>query len=93
MPASQATFQPYNGWANYETWCVNLWLTNTAEAYTATQKLLAHATDEGRAAQALRAYFENKNPLLRTPSVYADLLNAALQRVEWAEVVEALQDN
>ena len=23
----------YNGWKNYETWCVNLWLTNDATTY------------------------------------------------------------
>src|SRR4051794_18704009 len=23
----------YNGWANYETWCVHLWLTNEEESY------------------------------------------------------------
>ena len=31
----------YNGWANYETWCVNLWLTNeptTDEDLTAIVK-------------------------------------------------------
>jgi hypothetical protein len=25
--------KPYNGWSNYETWCVNLWFTGVEELY------------------------------------------------------------
>jgi len=30
----------YNGWPNYETWLVNLWLTNDAENYAAVQQIV-----------------------------------------------------
>jgi len=25
--------EPYNGWTNWETWCVNLWVTNEEATY------------------------------------------------------------
>ena len=30
----------YNGWKNYPTWCVNLWLSNDEELYRATLELI-----------------------------------------------------
>ncbi|MDH4038812.1 MAG: hypothetical protein OEV86_15165 [Candidatus Krumholzibacteria bacterium] len=30
----------YNGWANYPTWCVNLWLSNDEGLYEATRELV-----------------------------------------------------
>lgn len=44
----------YNGWTNYETWCVSLWLSNDEYNYQATRDMAEeHAagydeTDEGR---------------------------------------------
>ncbi len=31
----------YNGWGNYETWCVNLWFTSVEELYQLCGKLVA----------------------------------------------------
>ncbi len=30
----------YNGWANYETWLVHLWISNDGDAYVHTARLL-----------------------------------------------------
>jgi hypothetical protein len=30
----------YNGWTNYPTWCVNLWLSNDEGLYRATVELV-----------------------------------------------------
>lgn len=32
----------YNGWSNYETWAVNLWLSNDEGLYNATQEIVQH---------------------------------------------------
>lgn len=44
-----ATEKSYNGWTNYETWSVNLWLRNDDESYSdvreLTRKALARAQE------------------------------------------------
>ena len=36
----------YNGWKNYETWCVNLWLGNEQETYSAAREMASEARAE-----------------------------------------------
>ena len=36
----EATKEEYNGWTNWETWNVNLWLTNDESVNTQTRELL-----------------------------------------------------
>jgi hypothetical protein len=38
--------QNHNGWANYPTWCVNLWLSNDEGLYHATTELVAATVAE-----------------------------------------------
>jgi hypothetical protein len=76
----------YNGWTNYETWCVNLWLTNDQESYEATRELVQRSHNPYEAAQALRDWVEDTNPLQDQATVFTDLLNAALSEVNWHEI-------
>jgi hypothetical protein len=96
----------YNGYKNYETWCVNLWLNNDE----ASQRSWAAAAEKARAdaiqhqhvtdniwtaaeaerfllADALKNHLEDSSPLTE-PSLYSDLLNAALSEVDWHEVAD-----
>jgi hypothetical protein len=93
----------YNGWSNYETWCVKLWMDNcegdyrywTAEADevwndSEPDRIL---TKKERAALSLadrlKEYFEENNPLINdSGTVYGDLLTTALQEVDWQEIAE-----
>lgn len=92
----------YNGWSNYETWAVKLWLDNeegssrywsdkAEEAYrdaTARQ----HATREEVAsynlARDLKAELEEAAPDLGA-SLWSDLLGAAMSEVDWDEIAAA----
>jgi len=88
----------YNGWANYETWLVHLWLTNeqaTLEAALEFVREYPHFGGEadGNAAQALKEFVED---VLLEDRPYnglmADLVNAALGSVLWIQCVRALLD-
>lgn len=97
----------YNGWANYETWCVNLWMDNEEGGWAywreIAEECLTETVDPGTQAylthQERAAYLladrikaahedEDANPLDGKPSVYSDLLTAALSEVDWREIAE-----
>lgn len=85
MPNEQ---EKYEGWANYETWCVSLWLTNDEGLYNNVRELVRDAKNTNRAAEAIKEFVEELNPLADQATVFADLMNAALSAVDWSEIVE-----
>lgn len=79
----------YQGWANYPTWAVHLWLANDEGGYLASQDVLARATTARDGGEALQAWIEEGNPL-EGASMYADILGWALQIVDWDAVARAM---
>ncbi len=94
----------YNGWTNYETWCVALWLDNdrgtahyiatlAVSIYEAAQAD-AFFSKEDRAAldlaDRLKEEIEELNPLADQATLYADLINAALSEVNYYEIAQNL---
>lgn len=84
----------YNGWKNYETWAVKLWLDN--DHYDLYHEWLEDAKkqkdnqDHTRIlADIIKEWIEENNPL-NTANLYADLLNAALSVVDYREIAESL---
>ena len=96
----------YNGWTNYATWNVKLWMDNdqgSQEYWLEQAQAAAAATDtdddmESRksdAASALETELENSHddaaPDLQGP--YADLMGYALGQVNWREIANSLLDD
>jgi len=77
----------YNGWTNYETWLVDLWLTNEQCSYTVLQEICAESMSKYGKAEMLEAYVRD-NAGSELPGMVADLVNAAFARVNWVEIVE-----
>ena len=80
----------FNGWENWPTWCVNLWLTNDGPTYRA-----ALAAVEGKsirdAANAVKELVEEMTST--APSgLTADLVGWVLCFVDWESIVEGLQE-
>ena len=92
----------YNGWTNYETWAVNLWMSDSemqagywqgvAEAivseYSDESEVdhLAQATRE--LAEQMKNEYQSEMP--EVSGVWADLLGSAIERVDWREIAAHL---
>ena len=87
------TTETYNGYTNYETWAVSLWLDNEegSQAY-----LFRLAQDKTRTvyskANEIKELLTDMAPDLGA-SVYADLLGVALERVNWVEVIKSHEED
>jgi len=93
----------YNGLTNYETWCVNLWMSNdqgSDEYYRETAQEIYDDSEsdktftrEERATLTLSdrlkdEFEEQQSELTGITGVFADLLGAALSEVNWHEIAE-----
>jgi hypothetical protein len=93
----------YNGWTNYETWVVNLWMSNdqgsdeyyrelAQETYNRADSEKSFTRDEvaiRNLADTLEGEFdERQSELVGVTGVFADLLNAAISEVNWHEIAE-----
>lgn len=82
----------YNGWANYETWNVNLWLANDEGFYNdvtrmARRAMVANTHDEATAelADAIQEFVSEVRVL--NGGTFGDLSeDRSFARVDWEEV-------
>ena len=88
----------YNGWTNYETWCVNLWIDNEEGSHIywreQASECLQDAIDnddedpkeEATAELARRLESEHEGSMPELSGVWSDLLQHALGMTEWREI-------
>lgn len=77
----------YNGWSNYETWAVALWLDNDEASQSWAYGVVRRSTSDYAAADHLREAVTLHAPDLGG-TLWADLLGAALESVDWLEVAQ-----
>ncbi len=98
----------HNGYANYETWLVALWLDGEQGAYEYWQTqgkaawFRAGLEKHGWCAQStsarinlrttLHECIRDEHPLNDKADVWSDLLGAALRRVDWFEIADNILD-
>jgi hypothetical protein len=80
--------EEYNGWTNYETWLVNLWLSNEQGIDNFALGLCGEAETTREAADRLREWIGEGSPDDCQTGLYGDLLNAALSEVDWYEIAD-----
>lgn len=89
----------YNGWTNYETWAVKLWIDNEqgsqdywngqADEYLHYRHRNTVEEATYQLAQQLKDEFTDAAPDLGA-TCWADLLNAALSEVNWHEIAASM---
>lgn len=75
----------YNGWTNYQTWAVNLWLSDEGASNDIVEMSKQH--DIPSLAQVLKDYVSDLMPELN--GLAGDLLGHAIDSVNWYELAEA----
>jgi hypothetical protein len=92
------TVKKYNGWTNYETWNVKLWIDNDVGSYSCWRDAAQEIFEEQDGDKEVAAFVLSKrledetkeNAPYLGASTYSDLLNAALSEVNWLEIAESL---
>ena len=96
MKRIDGTTDDYNGWRNYETWNVKLWLDNDWGTAQEAQEIAARGDSSRYEARlALREYVEQivLGDEATPASLATDLLGAALSQVDWDEIVAAYRED
>jgi len=98
----------YNGWSNYETWDVALWIDNEEGSYNYWREQVTRAVDQNTnsvddevdrdsaisdLSRQLESEIKDSNPLAGDASMYSDILSANLSEVDWYEIVEHWVDD
>lgn len=96
----------YNGWTNYETWAVALWMGNEQGSQEAWAERAQEAWDAAEAGSSYASQTREQAALIALSdmlkdehaeaspdlgaTVWADLLGAAMSKVNWYEIAEHL---
>jgi hypothetical protein len=86
----------YNGYSNYQTWDVSLWLDNEEYSYHHIRDLAEYEMENRDTgdlpilslADKIQDYAEEFNPLADEASMFSDLLGHALANVDYYEIAE-----
>ncbi len=93
----------YQGWSNYPTWNVALWINNDQGLYEMVKEEVSYLREEfedeeGREgtykdavvtlSRTLEEYFEEQVPTL--DGAFGDLLGWAMGEVDWREIAETM---
>ena len=89
----------YNGWTNYETWLVNLWLDNDGSSETLRE--MAESTYDTKAdfneysfSKIVREYVEETYAdSIPESGMISDLVGAAFSSVNWQEIASHYADD
>ena len=86
------TRKEYNGWTNYETWAVKLWIDSEegSSNYWLEQAEECATGEHPEWALEERLKGEHEEALPEIHGFAADLLNAAMSEVNWREIANSL---
>ena len=81
----------YNGWTNYQTWVINLWLNNDSGTCDYILELADEALEteypKATLMDSIKEYIEEYNPITEA-SLYSDLMQSAIDSANYYEIAE-----
>jgi hypothetical protein len=88
----------YNGWKNYETWNLKLWLDNDQDTYHYWQHAAREAFGMGDVEKAKRTLAEQLETHItedapQLTGFYSDILNASIREVAYWEIAESMLED
>lgn len=81
----------YQGWSNYETWAVALWIDNDRGLYEAVQEMKGEFEESYELGDAIKSFMDEiifDEDVEKVSPVSKDLLTGALSEVNWREIAE-----
>jgi len=95
--------ETYNGWRNYPTWAIALWIDNEYGSYKYYQERAMELRDEYdsdedtvriRLADELKDTYESEScDLISETGVFSDLMSYVLSHVDWDEIAEHIMES
>lgn len=82
----------YNGWTNYETWNVKLWIDNDEDAHNNIRNIAMTIENAYALSLEIKKEIEDNNPLIKEASMYSDMLTSSLKMVNWIELAKAFME-
>jgi hypothetical protein len=80
--------KPYNGYTNYETWLVALWLDNDQRLYALVREDVDSETENYELASRIECIVQEMTDGLVV--LIADLVSSAVSEVDWSDIARVI---
>lgn len=81
------TTETYNGWTNYESWVVALWIDNEESAHINAREIASEHESDMAAGEAIERWLDSQlEDRIPESGLLADLITHAMARVDWREI-------
>ena len=81
----------YNGYTNYETWCINLWIDNDQGLYDEVRSLAHESKSPYELANMIKDLVEELNPV-QDASMFGDLMQSAIDNCNFDEIADNIYE-